>query len=68
VAGIAAGDNHSLALLRDGTVLAWGSGFGLNLGQGTLDDDLGYPAAVKTASATLRLNVAAYPNLWRRGR
>ncbi|WP_369147528.1 hypothetical protein [Streptomyces sp. R44] len=38
VAAVAAGDNHSLALLADGTVVSWGAG-GL-LGDGTLTDGL----------------------------
>ncbi|MGW5420105.1 RCC1 domain-containing protein [Streptomyces sp. NPDC003943] len=38
VVSVAVGDVHSFALLTDGTVLAWGSGVGGRLGDGTTTD------------------------------
>ncbi len=35
VSAISAGTRHSLALLRDGTIMAWGSNLGGQLGDGT---------------------------------
>jgi alpha-tubulin suppressor-like RCC1 family protein len=52
VIAIAAGDRHSLALLGDGTVRAWGSNVDGQLGDGTGAPDSPFPVAVCAGDAT----------------
>ncbi len=44
--GISAGNTHSLALLADGTILAWGFNFSAQLGDGTTESSL-FPIQVR---------------------
>ena len=69
VVGIASGDAHSLALLNDGSVYAWGAGGGGQLGDGTFNSS-NAPVLVSTLCNTLtsitekdnELSVGLYPN------
>ncbi|MFN8516914.1 MAG: Ig-like domain repeat protein [Thermomicrobiales bacterium] len=59
VAAIAAGGRHNLALLTDGTVLAWGSdGFG-QLGDGTVGPDAATPQPVALPGGPRVIAIAA---------
>lgn len=58
IVAIAAGNDHSLALRNDGTVLAWGQGLFGQLGNGTTDRAV-YPTQVTGPGGTLFDNVAA---------
>jgi len=58
VAAIAAGGSHSIALLTDGTMLAWGyNGFG-QLGDGSSNNSIN-PVVVTNAGATAISNITA---------
>ncbi len=66
VVSIAAGPDHSVAVLADGTMLTWGDGYGGSLGQGaqaTVNADLTLPTPLK-----LKAVLSAYPNLRNRAR
>lgn len=72
VVAIAAGYNHSLALMPDGSLLIWGSGFGGALGQGPGNTGkLRVPTPVKDMSGTGLLSlapIATYQNWLNHGR
>ncbi len=66
VVSIAAGPDHSVAVLADGAMLTWGDGYGGSLGQGpqaTVNADLSLPTPLN-----LKAVLSAYPNLHNRGR
>ncbi len=71
VTAVAAGTNQSLALLRNGTVLAWGENLYGNLGDGTIenrDSPVAVCAAGETAPCAHRLeNVTAIAEGWQYG-
>lgn len=50
VVAIAAGDSHSLALLADGTVMAWGSDSSYQLGTGTSANYALFPQPIPSAT------------------
>jgi alpha-tubulin suppressor-like RCC1 family protein len=59
IVSIQAGNNHSLAASRDGTLYAFGDGFGGTLGQGgTSTSDVAYPVPVKNLAGTGNLSLA----------
>ena len=72
IGAIAAGDESSLALGVDGSLLIWGDGYANKLGQGgTSTTDLTVPTKVKDTAGTGTLSLApisVWPNLTRRGR
>ena len=59
VTAVATGANHSLALLEDGTVTAWGLNFEGELGDGT-DTDRTYPVTVGSLSGVTAITSGAY--------
>jgi len=59
VVGVVAGYEHAMALLPDGTLQIWGSGFRGNLGQGTGNAAASsVPLVVKDMTGTGNLNIA----------
>ena len=68
IVSIAAGYSDSYALGKDGRVLSWGRNFHGALGRVTTGPNDRTPAAVTTATGSLKLPPAAYANLLRRAR
>ncbi len=54
---ISAGDNHSVALRNDNTVLAWGANSVGQLGTGTVSGSIAYPVPTKSANGTAILDL-----------
>jgi alpha-tubulin suppressor-like RCC1 family protein len=63
VTAIAAGENHSLALLRNGTVMAWGSNFRGLLGEGTPSGYSDVPVPVSGLSEVTAIAAGTIHNL-----
>ncbi|MEX2237781.1 MAG: hypothetical protein WEB00_09630 [Dehalococcoidia bacterium] len=64
VTAIAGGDNHSLALLSDGTVRAWGDDFYGQLGNSAaFDDDSSTPVAVSGLSGVTAIAAGGFHSL-----
>lgn len=62
VIAIAGGSHHSLALLKDGTVMAWGENFYAQLGDGT-EQTSHVPVAVKGLSEVVAIAAGEYHSL-----
>jgi alpha-tubulin suppressor-like RCC1 family protein len=68
IVSIAASYSDSYALGRDGRVLSWGTNFHGALGRTTSGPNDRTPTRVATATSTLSLTAAAYPNPLRHAR
>jgi alpha-tubulin suppressor-like RCC1 family protein len=64
VTAVAAGGSHSLALLRDGTVLSWGSNTSGQLGTGSLDPLMSdVPVAVRALGGVTAISAGGFDSV-----
>jgi alpha-tubulin suppressor-like RCC1 family protein len=63
VTAVSAGGEHSLALLSNGTVMAWGSNVSGQLGDGTTGGDSNVPVVVKGLTGVTAISASRYFSL-----